>query len=86
MKLGSIVWDPVYGPILVKQDKISAVLSSVSNTLDPLSFANGLANDAAVIKLNMSTDTTSALSPDISDDLWCDDESMSLIIDLNNIE
>ena len=29
---------------------------------------------------------TSALPPDIPNDLWCDDEPISLMIDLNNIE
>ena len=36
--LRGIDWDPVYDPMPVKQDEISAVHFSVSNTLDPLSF------------------------------------------------
>ena len=66
--------------------QLYAHFSFVSNILDPLSFANTLVNDAAVSKFKMSVGTTSALLPDISDDLWCGNEPISLMIDLNNIE
>ena len=62
------------------------MLSFVSNTLYPLLFANTLVNDAAVSKFKMSMGATNALPPDISDDLWCEDEPMSLMVNLNNIE
>ena len=84
--LGGMDWDPVYDPMLVQWDKISTVLSSVSNPLDSLLFANALVNDATVSKFKMSMGATSALPPDISDDLWCEDEPMSLMINLNNIK
>ena len=84
--LGGINCDPVYDPIRVKKDIISDVLSSVSNTVDPLSSADALINDADVSKFKMSVGATSALPPDISVALWCENESISLMIDLNNLE
>lgn len=67
--LGGIDIYLVYDPMPVKRDEISVVLSSVSNTLDPIWFANGLVNDAAIFNFKMSVGAISALSPDISDDL-----------------
>ena len=58
LKLGRIKWDQVYEPMPVKQDKISDVLSSMSSTLDPLSFINAPVNDTAVSKFKMSMGAT----------------------------
>ena len=74
--LGSIDWDLVYYLMAVKEGRISGVLSSVRNTLNPLWFTNALVNDAAVSKFSISVGATSALPPYISYDLWCEDESM----------
>ena len=57
-----------------------AVLSSISNTLDPLSFTNSLVNAAAISKFKMSIGATSTLPPNIPDDLWCDKTHISLMI------
>lgn len=56
-----------------KHDERSAVRSSISNTLDPSTFVNTLVNDTVAYKFKMSIGTSSSLSPDVSDDLRCED-------------
>ena len=69
-----------------KQDEISALLTSVNNTLDPLSFANALVDDTVASKFKIFIGTTSVLPPDVPDDLWCKNEPISLMTNMDNIE
>ena len=57
----------MYDPTPINQNGISAVLSFISNTIDPLLFAIALVNNATVSKYKMSVGASSALPPDISD-------------------
>lgn len=69
LTLSSIDWNPVYDPMPIKQDEIFDVLLSVNNSLDPLSFSNSLVNDATVSRFKISIRATSALQPEVPDDL-----------------
>ena len=60
-------WNPAYDPIPVSQDQVGTIISSVSNTLDPLYFYNALKNDQAKSELKMSIRATSTISLDESD-------------------
>ena len=69
-----------------RQDQVSATLSAMSTALDPFKFVNTLVNDVAVSKFKISVGATSTFPPDESDNLWINDEPISLMIDLDNIE
>ena len=49
----SSYWNPVFESIPVEQDQVSAIILSVSNTLDPQSFYDALETQTAVSKLKM---------------------------------
>ena len=53
---------------------MGTLISSVSNTLEPLSFYDTLETNTAVSKLKMSIGATSILPPDKTDDLWTSEE------------
>ena len=74
-----------YDPMPVGQDQVGTILSSVSNTLDPVYFADALVNNAAASHLKMSVGATSALPPDDDDNLWCD-EPCFITIDMNDLD
>lgn len=69
-----------------QQDQVSATLSVMSTALDPSMFANKLVNDVVVFNFKISVGSTSAIPPNKLDDLWVDNEPISLMIDLNNIK
>ena len=59
----SITEEPAYDQMPVGQDDVKTVLSSVSNTLDPVHFADALVNDAAASMMKMSIGSTTAIPP-----------------------
>ena len=86
VKLNSIETEYVYESTPHQQDQVSATLSAMSTALDPFMFANKLVNNVAASNFKISVGATSAIPPDEIDDLWIDDEPISLMIDLDNIE
>ena len=62
-------WNPVFECMPVGQDQVSAIISSVSNTLDPQSFYDALETQTVVSKLKMSVGATSIIEPEGEDDL-----------------
>ena len=60
------------------------MLSSVSNTFDPVCFANALVNDASASMMKMLIGSTTAKPPDEVDDLWSD-KQWHVTIDLNDM-
>ena len=81
----SITEEPAYDQMPFGQDQVRAVLTSVSNTLDPIHFADALVNDAAASMMKMSIGSTTALPPEEPDDLW-GDEPWHVMVDLNDLE
>ena len=69
MKPFSLDWNPVYESMPVGQDQVGIIISSVSNTLDHLSFYNTLETNAAVSKLKMFVGVTRIIPPDEQDSL-----------------
>ena len=65
----SITEEPDFGRIPFEPDEVGAVLSSVSNTLDPVSFADALVNECAKSEVKMSIGATNILPDDEVDDL-----------------
>ena len=68
-------WKPVYEPMPIGQDQVGTIISSVSNTLDPLSFYDALKNEQARSELKTRIGATSSIPPDESDDLWKTDQA-----------
>ena len=85
LKPCSIQEEVSYKAMPFGQDQVGTVLSSVSNTLDPVTFADALVNDAAASMMKMSIGSTTAQPPDEVDDLW-GDEPWHVTIDLNDLE
>ena len=79
-------WNPVFECMPVGQDQVSAIISSVSNTLDPQSFYDALETQTAVSKLKMSVGATSIIEPEEDDDLWTNEEPWSVTIDISSLE
>ena len=69
-----------------QQDQVAGSLSSISAALDPFTFANGLVNDVAVSNFKISVGATSAIPPDEPDNLWIDEEPISMTIDSDNLD
>ena len=65
---------------------MSTIISSVSNTLDPLSFYEALETNVAVSKFNMSVGATSILEPEEPDDLWSNEEPWHVTIDIISLD
>ena len=55
--------------MLVGQDQVSAIISSVSNTLDPQLFYDTLETQTTVSKLKMAVGATSIIGPEEEDEL-----------------
>ena len=51
----------------IGQDQVGAIISSISNTLDPLSFYDALKMDAVKPELKMSVGAKSMIPPDNKD-------------------
>jgi len=81
----SITEEPDFGRIPFEPDEVVAVLLSVSNTLDPVSFADALVNECAKSEMKMSIGATNILPDDEVDDLW-QDSPFHCTIDLDNLE
>ena len=82
----SLYWNPVYESMPVGQDQVGTIISSVSNTLDPLSFYDALETNAAVSKLKMSVGATSIIPPEETDDLWTSGEIWHVTVDISSLE
>ena len=67
------------------EDEVITNLALVNLVLDPVLFAEAVHNEEAISKFKMSIGSTSALSPDEVDDLWCD-EPLTFKVDLNDIK
>ena len=84
-----VYWDmkahPEWYGIPTSQDEVRTKLTSVNAALDPILFADAVHNEAAIFKFKMSIRSTSALPPDDTDDLRCD-EPVSFEVDLNNLK
>ena len=65
---------------------MSTIISSVSNTLDPLSFYEALKTNVAVSKFKMSVGATSIVEPDQPDDLWSSEEPWHVTIDISSLD
>ena len=79
-------WNPVYESMLVGQDQVGTIISSVSNTLDPLSFYDALETNAAISKLKMSVGATSIILPEEADNLLTSGEPCHVAIDISSLE
>ena len=82
----SLDWNPVYESMPVRQDQVGTIISSVSKTLDPLSFYDALETNTAVSKLKMSVGATRIVPPDEQDDLWTSGELWHVTIDISSLE
>ena len=69
-----------------QQDQVAGSLSSISAAMDPFMFINGLVNDVAVSNFKISVGATSTIPPDQPDNLWIDEEPISMTIDLDNLD
>ena len=85
MKPFSLNWNPAFESMPVGQDQVSAIISLVSNTLDP-PFYDVLTTQTAVSKLKMSVGATSIIEPDEPDDLWTNEEPWDVSIDISSLE
>ena len=74
VKLFSLDWNLVYESMPGGQDQVGTIISSVSNTLDPLSFYDALETNVAISKLKISVGATSIVEPEEPDDLWTSGE------------
>ena len=54
----------------VGQDQVGTIISSVSNTLDPLSFYDALETNVAISKLKIFVGATSIVEPEDPDNVW----------------
>ena len=72
-------------PMPAGQDQVGTVLSSVSNTLDPLYFADALVTECAASEVKMSIGATNIILDDEEDDLW-QDSPFHCTIDLDDLE
>ena len=79
-------WNPAFESMPVGQDQVSAIISSVSNTLDPQSFYDALETQTAVSKLKMLVGATSIIEPEEDDDLWTNEEPWNGMIDISSLE
>ena len=72
----------------IEDDKVAIKLLSIGDTLDSVSFCDALITEAAVSKYKASIDMTTNAIFNNEDDFWFNDvdESISLIIDLNDLE
>ena len=70
----------------VGQDQVGTIISSVSNTLDPLSFYDALETNAIVKKLKMSIGATGIISSEKPDGLWTSGEPWHVTIDISSLE
>jgi len=82
----SLVWNPVFESMPVGQDQVSAIISSVSNSLEPQWFYGALETQTAVSKLKMSVGATSIIEPEEEDDLWTNEEPWNVMIDNSSLE
>ena len=73
--------------IKMEDDDVAIKLSSISNTLDPVSFCDALVTEAAIFEYKASIGMTkTAMFDDEADFLFYDEEPISLMIDLNDLE
>ena len=69
----------------VGQDQVGTIISSVSNTLDPLSFYDALESNAAISKFKMSVGAPSII-PSEEPNNWTDEEPWHVTIDISILE
>ena len=82
----SVDWNPAYESMPVGQDHVGTIISSVSNTLDPLSFYDTLESNAAISKFKMFVGATSIIPPEKLDGLWTDGEPWYVTIDISTLK
>ena len=68
------------------QDQVSTIISSVSNTLNHLSFYDALETNVAISKFKMSVGATSLVELDQPDDLWSSEEPWHVTIDISSLD
>ena len=85
LKPCSIQEELLFPSMPVTQDQVGNALKSVSNTLDPIAFADAVVNDAAESIMKMSIGSTTADPPDVEDNLW-GDKPWHVTVDLNDLE
>ena len=76
----------MYEPMPICQDQVGTIISSVSNTLDPLSFYDSLKNEQARSEFKMSVGATNIIPPDEIDDLWRTDQAYHVNVDISSLE
>jgi hypothetical protein len=86
VKLNSIDRKHVYDSMPIQQDQVAGSLSSISAALDPFTFTKGVVNDVSVSNFKISVGATSAIPPDEPDNLWIDEEPISMTINLDNLD
>ena len=86
MKPFSFDSNPVYESMLVGQDQVRTIISSVSNTLDRQSFYNTLETQTAVSKFKMSIGAASVIEPKEIVDLWLNDDPWNVMIDISSLD
>ena len=70
----------------VGQDQVGTIISSVSNTLDTLSFYDALKTNVAISKFKMSVGATSIVEPEEPDNLCTSKEPWHVTIDISSLD
>ena len=74
-----------YNQVPGEENQVASAFMSISNTLDPISFAEAAVNKTATSKMKMSLGATSSESPQEVDNLWVEDP-WSVTVNLNDLE
>ena len=82
---GDMKTRPEWHGIAASEDEVRTKLASVNAALDPILFTEAVHNEAAISKFEMSIGSSSALPPDVVDNLWCD-KPLSFHVDLNDLQ
>ena len=82
----SLDWNPVYESMPVEQDQVGTVVSSISNTLDPLSIYDALEANVVISKFKISVGATSIVEPEEPDDLYSSEEPWHVTIDISSLD
>ena len=70
----------------VGQDQVSAIISSISNALDPQSFYNAFETQKAISKVKMSSGATSIIAQEEPNELWTNEGPWNVTIDISSLD
>ena len=77
--------NPIYDVIPVGQDQVSAIITLVSNTLDPQSFYDTLEIQTVVTQFKMSGNAMGIKEPKYEDDQWTNEEPSYVMIGISSL-